>query len=85
MKEVRDLIGQNSELKDEFNESLRQPVKLLNDHMRRLSLKDKNFQVFEPADKTKMEEIWHRCQSLDPNLKVGNVTRIMFMSRILFT
>ena len=71
MKEVRDTIGQDPELSSEFSESLRQPIELLQNQMRRLALKKKkSFKTFEPATATEIEEVWTECLKIDPDLMV---------------
>jgi hypothetical protein len=58
------------ELKQGLRDSLETPIDLLNTQMRRLSLKDKPFQTFQPAEEGHINELWQRCLQIEQQLQV---------------
>jgi hypothetical protein len=66
---MRDKVN-TPELKKQLSESLQFPVDLIKSQMVRLSLKDKSFQVFDPAEDEKIDALWKLCLDVDKNLKV---------------
>ena len=66
---MRDKVN-TPELKKQLSESLQFPVDLIKSQMVRLSLKDKSFQVFDPAEDEKIDALWKLCLDVYKNLKV---------------
>ena len=70
VKELREVLSRDSELKADLRRSLEQPRNLLEEQMKRLSLKNKPFQCFPPATDQEIQEMWQNCLLLDETLKV---------------
>jgi len=68
MEEIRE--GLDDEQKSTFKDSMETPIILLQNQMRRLSLKAKKFQTFGPADDESIEGIWNECLEVDKTLLV---------------
>ena len=58
------------EMARELAGSLEQPRKLLENQMKRLSLKEKHFKTFSPAEAEEVQKMWDHCLMVDPTLKV---------------
>ena len=69
MKEMRAKLT-IEELKQNWHDSLERPTELLSTQMKRLSLKDRKFQTFQPADEEAIEELWLKCLQIDDQLQV---------------
>eukprot|EP00111_Clytia_hemisphaerica_P022406 TCONS_00065858-protein len=74
VKEVRETL-KSDELRDEMKQSLAFPKELLNNQMKRLSLKDKDFQVFNPVNEASIDQLWEKCQEIDPDLQRNKTTK----------
>ena len=72
MKEMREKL-KTDELKQEWLDSVETPQDLLRDQMRRLSLKDRPFNPFLPAEDAKIEELWEVCLQLEDQLQVYKI------------
>ena len=73
LKEIREVVGTNPALQHELSCSLEQPRQLLNEQMKRLSLKDKGFSTFEPASVEEIDKMWQNCLMVDPHLNVSSL------------
>lgn len=58
------------ELRHNMKDSMKFPVELLNAQMKILALKERQFQVFDAADDTQIDELWGKFQEIDPDLRV---------------
>uniref|UniRef100_A0A7M5XB11 Uncharacterized protein n=2 Tax=Clytia hemisphaerica TaxID=252671 RepID=A0A7M5XB11_9CNID len=74
VKEVRETL-KSDELRDEMKQSRAFPKELLNNQMKRLSLKDKDFQVFNPVNEASIDQLWEKCQEIDPDLQRNKTTK----------
>ena len=70
VKELREVLSKDPELKIELKQSLEQPRKLLNEQMSWMSLKDKPFRCFDPATDKEIQDMWKNCLLIDETLKV---------------
>ena len=68
---MRDVIN-TDERKKKLQESLQFPVDLLHGQMLRLSLKDKLFEVFQPAAEESMDALWNKCVEIEKDIQVIN-------------
>ena len=58
--------------KQGLRESLETPINLLNCQMKRLSLKEKPFQTFKPAEDGEIDDIWELCLKIEQTLQVSD-------------
>ena len=72
LKDIREVMADNNHLCNQLSQSLKQPKHLLNEQMKRLSMKDKQFCTFKPAGDESMERMWLNCLKIDPLLAVSN-------------
>ena len=70
MKEMREKLT-TDDLKQDLRDSLETPIDLLNNQMRRLTLKDQPFQTYQPADEAQMDQLWQTCLQLEEQLQVS--------------
>ena len=68
MKQIRE--GLDDEQKSTYRDSMETPLLLLQNQMRRLSLKAKKFQTFGPAEEESIDAIWNECLEVDKTLLV---------------
>lgn len=69
MKEVREKLG-TDHLKQEWKDSLETPVDMLNCQMRRLNLKERQFNTFSAAEDSNIDELWKNCLKIEGELDV---------------
>lgn len=67
---MRDAL-KTDELRQEMKQSMTFPVELLNTQMKRLALKDRQFQVFDAADDISIDRLWDKCNEVDSDLQVS--------------
>ena len=70
MKEVRAKLS-TDDLKQEWDDSVETPVDMLNCQMRRLSLKERQFNTFLPAEDANIK-LWGNCLKIEEKLHVMN-------------
>jgi hypothetical protein len=58
MKQIRDLAIREADLKEELKRSVQPAKNLMEDIVKRLRLKDKFFEVFNPATENDLDEMW---------------------------
>ena len=71
MKEVRAKLS-TDDLKQEWHDSVETPVDMLNCQMRRLSLKERQFNTFLPAEDSNINKLWENCLKIEEKLDVMN-------------
>ena len=59
-----------NQLKDDWNDSIRSPLILIGDQIKRLSLKEKPLSTFLPSKKEEIDELWHICLGVDECMQV---------------
>ena len=64
------------ELKQSLRDSLETLIELLNTQMKRLSLKEKPFQTFQPAEEENLDELWQSCLQIEQQLQVTSLPTI---------
>lgn len=69
MKEMREKLS-SDELKQQWQTSLDTPIALLNDQMKRLTLKERAFTTFAPAEDRWLNELWGNCLQIENELQV---------------
>lgn len=73
------------DLKQELRESLETPIDLLNSQMKRLSLKEKPFQTFKPAEDGEIDDIWQQCLKIEQALQVRDALLLYSLSKVILT
>ena len=71
MKEVRAKLL-TDDLKQEWHDSVETPVDMLSGQMRRLSLKERQFNTFLPAEDANINKLWENCLKIEEKLHVMN-------------
>ncbi len=56
----------------DLRESLETPIHLLNCQIKRLSLKEKPFQTFKPAEDREIDDIWQQCLKIEQTLQISD-------------
>lgn len=69
MKEMREKLTTDT-LKQGLQDSLENPIVLLNSQMQRLSLKEKVFRTFKPAEEEDIDAMWQTCIQIEHQLQV---------------
>ncbi|CAB4016007.1 Hypothetical predicted protein [Paramuricea clavata] len=69
MKEVRVKLATDN-LKQEWHDSVETPTDMLNCQMKRLSLKDRQFNTFSAAEDANINELWKNCLKIEGELDV---------------
>ena len=72
MKEVRAKLS-TDDLKQEWHNLVEMPVYMLNCQMRRLSLKERQFNSFLPAEDANINKLWENCLKIEEKLDVGRL------------
>ena len=73
LKEMRDILTEKNE-QTEWENSISAPKKLISEQMKQLDLKDKAFQIFNPADEESMAKMWDKCLEIEESLKKDSLT-----------
>jgi hypothetical protein len=68
MKQIRDLAIREADLKEELKRSVQPAKNLMEDIIKRLRLKDKFFDVFNPATENDLDEMWNELKAINPNV-----------------
>jgi hypothetical protein len=69
MKEVRAKLATDN-LKQEWHDSVETPTDMLNCQMKRLSLKDRQFNTFSAAEDANIDELSKNCLKIEGELDV---------------
>ncbi|CAB3989013.1 Hypothetical predicted protein [Paramuricea clavata] len=73
MKEVRAKLATDN-LKQEWHDSVETPTDMLNCQMKRLSLKDRQFNTFSAAEDANIDELWKNCLRIEGELHRYHLT-----------
>jgi len=73
--EVRQALENHPAFKEEFQDSMSQPITTLTRCFSAMKLKDEPVHVFNGALEVDMQIVFQTLQSIEPNLQINNLTK----------
>ena len=83
--EVRQALENHPAFKEEFQDSMSQPITTLTRCFSAMKLKDEPVHVFNGAPEVDMQIVFQTLHSIEPNLQINNLTKVLDSSTPLKT